>query len=60
MKDEMEKWKRRLASVRGKTVIGLTGPIASGKSLALKCFGEEGAFCLSADAVAAEVLTFPA
>lgn len=44
---------------RGRVVIGLTGPIASGKSLALKCFGEEGAFTVSADAVSGELLTTP-
>jgi len=53
-------WKRRLASIKGKAVIGLTGPIASGKSLALDYFRKEGAFCVSADAVSAEVLTSPA
>ncbi|MDD5208790.1 MAG: dephospho-CoA kinase [Elusimicrobiales bacterium] len=43
----------------GRTVIGLTGPIASGKSLALKCFQEEGAFTVSADSVSGELLTTP-
>lgn len=42
---------------RGRTVIGLTGPIASGKSLALKLFIKEGALGLSADAVSASLLT---
>ncbi len=41
-------------------MVGLTGPIASGKSLALACFARHGAFCVSADAVSAEVLTSPA
>ena len=59
MKRDLEKWKKKLASIRGKTVIGLTGPIASGKSLALKYFKEEGAFCVSADAVTEELLTSP-
>jgi len=45
---------------RGKTVIGLTGPIASGKSLALALFIKEGALGLSADAVSASLLTEPA
>ncbi|MBI4351660.1 MAG: dephospho-CoA kinase [Elusimicrobia bacterium] len=45
---------------RGRTVIGLTGPIASGKSLALECFRKEGAFTVSADAVSGELLTTPA
>ncbi len=44
----------------GKIVVGLTGPIASGKSLALKYFADEGALGISADAVAAQVLTSPA
>jgi dephospho-CoA kinase len=46
--------------VPGKTVIGLTGPIASGKSLALELFIKEGALGLSADAVSASLLTEPA
>ena len=46
-------------AARGRTVIGLTGPIASGKSLALRCFREEGAFTVSADAVSGELLTTP-
>ncbi|MCM2266881.1 MAG: dephospho-CoA kinase [Elusimicrobiales bacterium] len=53
-------WKARLAGIKGKAVIGLTGPIASGKSLALDCFRRNGAFCVSTDALAAEVLTSPA
>lgn len=44
----------------GKTVLGLTGPIASGKSLALSLFIKEGALGVSADAVAASLLTEPA
>ncbi len=47
------------AAIRGKAVIGLTGPIASGKSLALKLFAREGAFVVSADAVTAQLLTTP-
>jgi len=47
-------------AVRGKVVIGLTGAIASGKSLALKYFIEQGALGISADVVAAQVLTAPA
>ncbi len=42
---------------RGKSVIGLTGPIASGKSLALALFIKEGALGVSADAVSASLLT---
>lgn len=44
---------------RGRVVIGLTGPIASGKSLALGLFIKEGAFGLSADSVSGELLTTP-
>lgn len=44
---------------RGKAVLGLTGPIASGKSLALEYFAGEGAFCISADSVSGELLTTP-
>lgn len=53
-------WKKKLAAIKGKSVIGLTGPIASGKSLALDYFRREGAFCVSADEVSSDVLTFPA
>ncbi len=45
---------------RGRIVLGLTGPIASGKSFALKCFAREGACVISADAVTSELLTTPA
>jgi dephospho-CoA kinase len=44
----------------GRAVIGLTGPIASGKSLALDLFIKEGALGISADAVSASLLTEPA
>jgi len=44
---------------RGRTVLGLTGPIASGKSLALRCFVAEGVCGISADSVTAELLTSP-
>ena len=44
---------------KGRTVIGLTGPIASGKSLALECFRKEGAFTVSADSVSGSLLTMP-
>lgn len=43
--------------IKGKTVIGLTGPIASGKSLALRLFAEGGALAVSADEVSASLLT---
>lgn len=46
--------------IRGKTVIGLTGGAASGKSAALGFFGKLGAFCVSTDELAKEVLTSPA
>lgn len=51
---------RKLSSLKGRTIIGLTGPIASGKSLALACFAKEGALAISTDAVSAKVLTEPA
>lgn len=43
--------------VKGKTIIGLTGAAASGKSAVLDRFRELGAFCVSTDALAKEVLT---
>lgn len=49
----------KFTAVRGKAVLGLTGPIASGKSLALKFFAREGAFTVSTDAVTALLLTTP-
>ena len=48
---------RRFQKVQGKTIIGLTGAIASGKSAALESFRKAGAFCVSTDALAKEVLT---
>lgn len=44
----------------GKLVVGLTGPIASGKSLALSLFIKEGALGISADEEASSLLTEPA
>jgi len=55
----MNACKTALSAIRGKAVIGLTGPIASGKSLALACFIKEGACGISTDAVTAELLTTP-
>lgn len=52
-------WEKKFRALEGKLLIGLTGPIASGKSLALAAFREAGALAVSADAVAAEVLTSP-
>ncbi|MDA8245049.1 MAG: dephospho-CoA kinase [Elusimicrobia bacterium] len=52
--------KPRLAFPRSRTVIGLTGPIASGKSLALALFAGEGLLTVSADALAGQLLTEPA
>lgn len=54
-----QKWKKKLSAIRGRTVIGLTGPIASGKSLALNYFRKEGAYVISTDAVTAGLLTTP-
>ena len=50
---------RKFSSIKGKAVLGLTGPIASGKSLALKFFAREGAFVVSMDSVTAGLLTTP-
>ena len=49
----------KFTAIRGKAVLGLTGPIASGKTLALKLFAREGACVVSADSVTAELLTTP-
>ncbi|OGR66275.1 MAG: dephospho-CoA kinase [Elusimicrobia bacterium GWB2_63_22] len=51
---------KNFAAIKGRTVIGLTGPIAAGKSLALLLFEREGALCVSADEVSASLLTAPA
>jgi dephospho-CoA kinase len=48
---------RRFKSIKNKTIVGLTGAAASGKSAALKFFAAAGAFCVSTDALAKEVLT---
>ena len=48
---------REFRKVKGKTIIGLTGTAASGKSDVLDRFRELGAFCVSTDALAKEVLT---
>ena len=53
----LEFWKRRLKNLKGRLIIGLTGAPASGKSAALEMFAKRGFFCLSADALAKEVLT---
>ena len=43
--------------LKGRTIIGLTGAAASGKSAVLDRFRKLGAFCVSTDALAKEVLT---
>jgi len=43
--------------LKGKTIVGLTGAPASGKSAVLDRFRKLGAFCVSTDALAKEVLT---
>ena len=48
---------RALRKMKSRTVIGLTGAVASGKSAALDRFRELGAFCVSTDAITKEVLT---
>jgi dephospho-CoA kinase len=50
---------RKFSAIKGKAVLGLTGPIASGKSLALALFIKEGALGISTDELAAELLTEP-
>ncbi|MCX5784906.1 MAG: dephospho-CoA kinase [Elusimicrobia bacterium] len=53
-------WKAKLKRLHGRCIIiGLTGAPASGKSTVLKLFLQEGVFCVSADALAKEVLTEP-
>lgn len=48
---------RKFRNIKGKTLIGLTGAPGSGKSAALEFFRDCGAFCVSTDALAKEVLT---
>ncbi len=48
---------RGFQKLKGKTIIGLTGAAASGKSAVLDRFRKLGAFCVSTDALAKEVLT---
>ncbi|MFA6434184.1 MAG: dephospho-CoA kinase [Elusimicrobiales bacterium] len=57
MNKEMTRVCREFGRLKGRTVVGLTGTIASGKSAALARFGELGAFCVSTDELAKEVLT---
>ena len=52
-------WKTKLKNLKDRCIIGLTGAPASGKSAALEMFSAEGFFCVSADALAKEVLTEP-
>jgi dephospho-CoA kinase len=48
---------RKFGNIKGKTLVGLTGAAVSGKSAALGFFSAAGAFCISTDALAKEVLT---
>jgi len=57
MNKEMKQLCRRFKAIKGKTIVGLTGAAASGKSAALECFKKMGVFCVSTDAIAKEVLT---
>ncbi|MEI7481546.1 MAG: dephospho-CoA kinase [Elusimicrobiota bacterium] len=57
MNKEMKQLCRRFKTIKGKTIVGLTGAAASGKSSALECFKKLGAFCVSTDGLAKEVLT---
>jgi len=60
MNKEMTRICRELKKVKGKTIVGLTGAAASGKSAALDQFKKLGAFCVSTDLLAKEVLTLRA
>ena len=57
MRQKLKGLCRKFKNIKGKTLIGLTGQAASGKSAALEFFREAGAFCVSTDALAKEVLT---
>ena len=57
MNKEMKQICRGFKTMKGRTIVGLTGAAASGKSAALKEFGKLGAFCVSTDQLAKEVLT---
>lgn len=57
MTKEMARLCGRFAKIRDKIIIGLTGTVCSGKSAVLGLFRESGAFCVSTDALAKEVLT---
>ncbi len=48
---------RKFQNIKGRTIVGLTGAAASGKSTVLESFRKAGAFCISTDALAKEVLT---
>lgn len=48
------------SKIPGKIVIGLTGPIAGGKSFALSCFKKYGAEAISADEVNKDIWSDPA
>ena len=47
------------SALPGKVVIGITGPIAGGKSHALKCFSKYGAEIISADDINRKILSDP-
>jgi dephospho-CoA kinase len=42
--------------MKKKTLIGLTGPIASGKNLAARIFGRHGAYVIDADVIGHQIL----
>ena len=60
MNKEMEQLCREFGKIKGRTIVGLTGAAASGKSAALNHFKKLGAFCVSTDGLAKEVLTLRA
>lgn len=57
MTKEMARLCGKFARIKNKIIIGLTGTVCSGKSAVLGFFRESGAFCVSTDALAKEVLT---
>jgi len=57
MTNEMKKLCGEFGKMKDRTIVGLTGAAASGKSAALDHFKRLGAFCVSSDVLAKEVLT---
>lgn len=53
----IREFEKRFRALKDRTLVGLTGSAAAGKSSALAYFREAGAFCVSSDALAKELLT---